>query len=82
MGELQKNHEEKWKALGRVKGHGLSIKNKRDRANIDRWIKKETDLKYDSLKRLYASVSKSEMYCVISIVSCLIFYLIKHDIIL
>lgn len=73
---FRKKHPQKWDELGRLQSIRLEFQNKRVRANIDRWIKEETDEKYDDLKKIYSSVSRLEVVVSTLIVSSVIFLLI------
>jgi hypothetical protein len=61
-------HEDKWNELGSLERLGFGFKNKRARAQIHRWMKKETDVKYYDLQRLYLRVSRTESIAAILIV--------------
>jgi len=61
-------HEDKWNELGRLERVSLGFRNKRARAKIDRWVKKETDEKYHDLQSLYSRVSRTEAIVAILIV--------------
>jgi len=61
-------HEDKWNELGSLERVGLGFRNKRARAQIDRWMKKETDEKYYDLQRLYSRVSRTESIAAILVV--------------
>lgn len=61
-------HEDKWNELGSLERVGLGFRNKRARAIIDKWMRKETDEKYYDLQRLYSRVSRTESIAAILIV--------------
>jgi len=74
---FRQTHPQKWNKLGSLQKISLGFQNKKTRANIDRWIKEETDEKYDDLKRIYSPVSRLEVAVGILIVSS-VFLLLFH----
>ena len=74
---FRETHQQKWTEFGRLQSIRLEFQNKRTRANIDRWIKKEADEKYDDLRIIYLSVSRLESITVILIVIS-VFFLLVH----
>ena len=73
---FRETHPQKWNELGSLQNIRLEFHNKRARANVDRWIKKEADEKYDDLKSIYYPVSRLEVIVGILIVISVIFLLI------
>ncbi len=73
---FRETHQHKWAEFGKLQSIRLEFQNKRARANIDRWIKKETGEKYDDLRITYLSVSRLETITGILIVISVIFLLV------
>ena len=73
---FRETHQQKWNEFGRLQSIRLEFQNKRARAIIDRWIKKETDEKYDDLKNIYLPVSRLQAITGILIVISVIFLLV------
>ncbi|MGD8784817.1 MAG: hypothetical protein PVG75_10285, partial [Thioalkalispiraceae bacterium] len=73
---FRKTHEKKWKELGSLRSIRLEFKNKRARASIDRWLKKESDEKYTDPKSIYSRVSGFETIAVILVVISVALYLL------
>lgn len=69
-------HESKWNELGALRRLNPGFNNKRKRAQIDRWIKTETDETYSKLKEIYSRVSRNENIASVLIIVSVLFYLL------
>lgn len=78
---FRETDQQKWNELGSLKSIRLEFHNKKARANIDRWIKKETDEKYIGLKNIYSTVTMLEASSGILVVITVVFLLLHYFII-
>jgi hypothetical protein len=78
---FRETDQHKWSELGSLQSIRLEFHNKRARADVDRWLKKETDEKYNDLKNIYSPVSRLEIYFGISAVITVVFLLLHFLII-
>ena len=73
---FKQKHESKWNELGALPRLSPGFRNKRARAQVDRWIKNETDEKYCELKEVYSRVSRNENIAGILIIVSILFYIL------